>query len=80
MRKTICYATRLILGALWYPGQSEKLATKDYVDVSNQASTSVNATGKPLVQQAFHPSLFPNRPRSQPLSNKSQLKLPIQVP
>lgn len=51
------------------PGsESVKLTTEDYAEVGDQASVSVNATGsvnsKRMVQQAFHPSLFITRPRS----------------
>lgn len=55
-----------------------KCTTEDYVDVSNQASTSVNVTGKKpshsetsrkaYTQQVFHRSFFVNRPRSSSLS------------
>ncbi|CAK1588944.1 unnamed protein product [Parnassius mnemosyne] len=52
------------------PGpESVKSATEDTTGVSNQAPVPVNVTGKRLIQQAFHPSLFMTRSRSKSLSN-----------
>lgn len=51
---------------------SVKYVTEDCAAVDDQASATVNATGstnKKLVQQAFHPSLFITRPRSNSLGN-----------
>lgn len=55
------------------PGpEGVKSATEDGIEVATQASMPVNATGqKKLVQQAFHPSLFLNRPRSSSLGSLS---------
>lgn len=51
------------------PGlEGVKLVTEDSIEVGNQASMVVNVTGsKKFVQQAFHPSLFFTRPRSNSL-------------
>lgn len=48
------------------PGlEGVKYVTEDHSNVGNQASVIGNATGnKKLVQQAFHPALFLQRPRS----------------
>ncbi|CAH2103968.1 unnamed protein product [Euphydryas editha] len=52
------------------PGlESVKSATEDTTGVSNQAPVPVNVTGKRLVQQAFHPSLFISRSRSPSISS-----------
>lgn len=54
------------------PGpESVKLVTEDCIEVGNQASVTVTATGntKKFVQQAFHPSLFLSRPRSSSVGN-----------
>lgn len=54
------------------PGlEGEKFATEDYIEVGDQASMAVNATGsnKKFVQQAFHRSFFITRPRSASLGN-----------
>lgn len=58
---------------LQVPGPaSVKSVTEDCAGASDQASVSGNATGsntKKYVQQAFHPSLFTQRPRSFSLGN-----------
>lgn len=51
-----------------------KYVTEDCADVGNQASATVNATGKrTYIQQAFHPSLF-IRTRSSSLGSISQIE------
>lgn len=57
------------------PGpESVKLATEDCVEAGDQASSSVYATGntKKYVQQAFHQSMFLNRPRTPSVGNSSK--------
>lgn len=53
------------------PGpESVKLVTEDLMEVGDQASITVNTTGsKKLTQQAFHPSFFITRPRSNSLGS-----------
>lgn len=56
-----------------------KSVTEDCADVGNQASASVNTTGKRIfIQQAFHPSLF-TRTRSSSLGNIPQIPPPTQT-
>lgn len=55
------------------PGpESVKLVTEDLMEVGDQASITVNATGsKKLTQQAFHRSMFITRPRTNSSGCKS---------
>ena len=57
-----------------------KFATEDSAEVGDQASVVVNTTGtRRYVQQAFHPSMFANRPRSSSLGSKPNTNTTSQV-
>lgn len=64
-------------GCPTYSGGGEALQKMDSAGVGDQASEAVNATGKrKLIQQAFHPSLFINRPRSSSVGSSSKPNTP----